>query len=303
MSTFSDNIRGSIYMMLSMAGFILNDTVMKSLSDDIPMFQAIFLRGIFATGLIGLLAWRQKALWHRLPKGNVKIVGLRVVGEIGATICFITALFNMPIANATAILQAMPLAVTLAASIFLGEVVGWRRYTAITVGFLGVMLIVRPGSDGFTIYSVYAMGAILFLVLRDLATRQLSTGVPSLFVAVISSVAIMSMGGLLSLATSWAPVSLSQLALLAIAAMFVLIGYLFGIMTMRVGEVSFISPFRYTILIWAILSGIIVFGDIPDAMTLIGSTIVVLTGLYTFYRERSLTTKGISSKTAKKAVS
>lgn len=291
MNTFSDNIRAAIFMMLSMAGFVFNDTVMKSLSGDIPMFQAIFLRGIFATVLIGILAWRQHALWYRLPKDNIRIVGLRVVGEIGATICFITALFNMPIANATAILQAMPLAVTLAASMFLGEAVGWRRYTAITAGFLGVLLIVRPGSEGFTIYSVYAMGAIIFLVLRDLSTRKLSTGVPSMFVALISSVAIMSMGGLLSLTATWAPVSLSQLALLAIAAMFVLVGYLFGIMTMRIGDVGFISPFRYTILIWAILSGIVVFGDVPDSMTLIGSTIVVLTGLYTFYRERLLTVK------------
>lgn len=292
MTKLSDNIRGSIYMMLSMAGFVLNDTIMKFLSADLPMFQAIFLRGAFATILIGLLAWRQHALWYCLSATNTKIISLRVVGEIGATICFITALFNMPIANATAILQVMPLAVTLAAAIFFREAVGWRRYSAIVIGFLGVMLIVRPGSDGFTIYSVYAMGSIVFLVLRDLTTRKLSLGVPSMFVALVSSVAITSMGGLLSLTTAWAPVSLTQLALLAIAAIFVLIGYLFGIMTMRVGEVSFISPFRYTILIWAILSGIVVFGDIPDKMTLIGSSIVVLTGLYTFYRERFLATKG-----------
>ncbi len=288
MTTFSDNVRGAIFMMLSMAGFVLNDTIMKSLSSDLPMFQAIFLRGIVATILIGALAFKQRALWHRLSKENAKIVAFRVVGELGATFCFITALFNMPIANATAILQVMPLAVTLGAALFFHEAVGWRRYTAITIGFLGVMLIVRPGSDGFTIYSVYAMGAVVFLVLRDLSTRKLSAGVPSMFVALISSVAIMLMGGILSSTTAWVPVSPQQIGLLAIAAMFVLVGYLFGIMTMRVGDVSFISPFRYTILIWAILAGIFVFGDIPDSMTLAGSAIIVLTGLYTFYRERLL---------------
>jgi len=296
MSTFSDNVRGAIFMMLSMAGFVLNDTLMKSMSADIPMFQAIFLRGIFATLLMGCLAWWQRALSYRLSGANTKIVSLRIVGEMGATICFITALFNMPIANATAILQVMPLAVTLAAALFLGEAVGWRRYTAIMVGFIGVMLIVRPGSDGFTIYSVYALGAIVFLTLRDLSTRRLATSVPSTYVAFISAAAIMVMSGLLSMTTPWAPISLVQMALLAIAAIFVLVGYLFGIMTMRVGEIGFISPFRYTILIWAILLGIVVFGDIPDLLTIIGSVIVVLTGLYTFYRERLLATKNSGLK-------
>ncbi|MGH1479214.1 MAG: DMT family transporter [Geminicoccales bacterium] len=288
MSTNSSNLRGAIYMMLSMAGFVLNDTLMKSMSDDLPMFQAIFLRGVVATLLMGLLAWRQHALLYRLSAGNANMVGLRVIGEIGATICFITALFNMPIANATAILQVMPLAVTLAAALFLGEQVGWRRYTAITVGFIGVMLIVRPGSDGFTIYSVYALAAVVFLTLRDLATRRLGTGVPSTHVAFISALSIMVMSGLLSTATPWAPVSFEQMTMLAFAALFVLTGYLFGIMTMRLGDIGFISPFRYTILIWAILLGIVVFGDIPDSLTIAGSAIVVLTGLYTFYRERSV---------------
>ena len=275
-------------MMLSMAGFVLNDTLMKSLSADLPMFQAIFLRGVVATSLIAGLAWYRRELWYRPGRGAVKVMGLRVIGELGATVCFITALFNMPIANATAILQVMPLAVTLGAALFLGEAVGWRRFSAIFVGFVGVMLIVRPGAEGFTIYSVYALAAVVFLVLRDLTTRRLPIGVPSMFVAVISSIAIMTMGGIMSATASWQPVTLMQLATLALAAVFVLMGYLFGIMTMRVGDIGFISPFRYTILIWAILLGIVVFGDIPDAMTLLGSAIVVLTGLYTFYRERRL---------------
>ena len=288
----SGNVQGAVFMMLSMAGFVLNDTLMKSLSDELPMFQAIFLRGVAATLLIGLLAWYRRALWYWPTRTTVKIISVRVVGEIGATICFITALFNMPIANATAILQVSPLAVTLGAAWFLGESVGWRRYSAIIVGFLGVMLIVRPGSEGFTVYSVYALGAVVFFVLRDLVTRRLPIDVPSLFVTVISSVSVMIMAGLLSATTDdWQPVTLGQIGVLTLAAVFVLIGYLFGVMTMRVGDISFISPFRYTILIWAILLGIAVFGDIPDSMTLLGSAIVVATGIYAFYRERRLVLK------------
>lgn len=288
MSALSDNVRGAVYMMLSMAGFVLNDTLMKSLSDDLPMFQAIFLRGAFATLLIGLLAWHRRVLWYRPPRAAFKFMSLRVIGELGATVFFITALFNMPIANATAILQVSPLAVTLGAALFLGEAVGWRRYSAIIVGFLGVMLIVRPGSDGFTIYSVYALAAVVFFVLRDLVTRRLPADVPSLFVTVISSVMVMVMAGAVTLAQSWQPVTLTQIGILALAAVFVLIGYLFGVMTMRVGEISFISPFRYTVLVWAMILGFVVFGDIPDIFTLAGSTIVVLTGLYAFHRERKL---------------
>jgi len=277
-------------MMLSMAGFVLNDTLMKSLSDELAMFQAIFIRGAIATLLIAGLAWHRRALWYRPARPTVGIIGLRVIGELGATVCFITALFNMPIGNATAILQVTPLAVTLGAALILGEAVGWRRYSAIIVGFMGVLLIVRPGFEGFTVYSAYALAAVVFLVLRDLVTRRLPADAPSLFVTLISSIAVMTMAGILSATGNWQPVTFQHVAMLSMAAVFVLFGYLFGIMTMRVGEIGFISPFRYTVLIWAMLLGFFVFGEIPDALTLVGSTIVVLTGIYAFYRERRLTT-------------
>ncbi len=286
MNALSNNVQGAVYMMLSMAGFVLNDTAMKAVSADLPMFQAIFIRGLVASLLIGAFAWHRRALWYRPSRSTAGIIGLRVIGEIGATVCFITALFNMPIANATAILQVSPLAVTLGAAVFLGEPVGWRRYAAILVGFLGVMLIVRPGSDGFTIYSIYALFAVVFFVLRDLVTRRLPADAPSLFVTVVSSVSVMTMAGGAMLLDSWQPVTLGQVAMLALAAVFVLFGYLFGVMTMRVGDISFISPFRYTVLIWAIILGFVVFGDVPDLLTLAGSGIVVLTGLYAFHRER-----------------
>ena len=283
-----DNMRGALYMTLGMAGFVLNDTLMKSLADELPMFQAMFVRSIFATVLIGLFAWYRRALWCRPALLASPMLGLRIIGEIGATVFFITALFNMPIANATAILQVTPLAVTLGAALFLGESVGWRRYSAIIVGFLGVMVIVRPGAEGFTIYSVYALAAVFFLVLRDLSTKQLPPEMSSLLATVISSLAILIMSGAVTATIAWQPMALHQIGILALAAIFVLVGYLFTTMTMRVGDIGFSSPFRYTILIWAILLGFLVFGDVPDLPTLIGSAIIVLTGLYAFYRERQL---------------
>ncbi len=296
MNSATDNFRGAALMAAAMAAFVLNDMMMKLASDQLSLFQAIFLRGIFATMLMGVMAWHRKVLFCRVSIADRKILLWRLVGEIGGTLCFLTALFNMPIANATAILQALPLAVTLGAALFLREPVGWRRYLAITIGFAGILIIVRPGSDGFNEYSFWALTAVGFIVLRDLTTRRLSTQVPSLFVAFLTSISITIAGAALSPAMEWRPVTEGSLMLLAVAALFIFFGYLFSVMTMRVGEIGFVSPFRYTNLIWAILIGIFVFGDIPDFWTLTGSSIVIGMGLYTFHRERKLRRMAISDQ-------
>ncbi len=288
MSRFSDNLRGALFMCISMAGFALNDGLIKLVSSELGLYQIIFLRGIFVVALMGVLAWRRGSLFYRPSGHDARVIALRAVGEIGGTLCFLTALFNMPIANATAILQSLPLAVTLAAALFLGEAVGWRRYSAITLGFLGVLIIVRPGGEGFNAFALWAVAAVCFIVLRDLATRRLTPGVPSTFVALTSAAAITVVGALLMAFEPWRPVSGEALALLAGAALFIFFGYLFAVMTMRVGEVSFISPFRYTVLIWAMILGFVLFGEIPDFWTWTGSLIVVGMGIYTFYRERLL---------------
>ena len=295
MSKVSDNVRGAALMAASMAGYVLNDTMVKLLSDSLSIFQVMFLRGLFATTLLGLIAWKAKSLFPAIEKSDWRFMILRLTGEIGATFCYLTALFNMPLANATAILQALPLAVTLGAALFFGEPVGWRRYLAIIIGFVGVLIIVRPGAEGFNAYSMSALAAVGFIVLRDLSTRRLPARIPSLFVALLTSVGVTVMGAVLSPAMDWELVGASELKLLGAAALFLVCGYLFSVMTMRVGEISFISPFRYSILIWAIILGIVVFGDIPDGWTVFGSTIVVLMGTYTFYRERKI--QGLGQRT------
>ena len=145
-----ENVRAAGFMVLACMGFSVNDAFMKSVSGEVPLFQAVFLRGLIATVLIGALAWRAGALSYRPGWRDRRLIGLRSLSEIGGTVCFLLALFNMPIAGATAILQSLPLAVTLAAAVFFGEPVGWRRFLAIAIGFVGVMIIVRPGSEGFT---------------------------------------------------------------------------------------------------------------------------------------------------------
>ena len=166
------NAQGALPLMASMARPTLNDACMKALSDELPLFQAIFLRGIATTVFMYFLARALGGLRFRWPAREWRLIALRTATEIGAAYFFISALFNMPIANATAILQVLPLAITLAGALFLGEAVGWRRLTAILVGFSGVMLIVRPGFEGFNIYSVNVLLAVVCVTARDLFARR-----------------------------------------------------------------------------------------------------------------------------------
>ena len=284
--TLSDNARGVTYMSASMAAFVVNDAIMKALLAELPLYQTMLLRGLLATAMIGSLALWRGVLFTRVARADLPLVLLRLIGEIGSTVCFLTALVHLPLANATAISQVTPLAVTLAAALLLGEPVGWRRWLAIAAGFFGVMLIVRPGPEGFNVYALGALGAVGFIVLRDLVTRRFSTGLPSLFVATTTAAGIATTGGLLSLSEPLVPVALRQWAMLATAALFLVIGYHYAVQSMRFGEISLVSPFRYTSLLWAILFGVVVFGDVPRPLTLLGAAIVVGAGLFSFWRER-----------------
>lgn len=282
----SDNVKGAVLMSVSMAAFVSNDALVKLASADVTLFQTLFLRGLVATSLILAIAIWRKELLVSVARVDRPILALRLLGEVGATVCFLTALFNMPIANVTAILQALPLAVTLGAAVFLREPVGWRRWMAIGVGFIGVLIIVRPGSDGFNSFALLALAAVGFVVLRDLTTRRLTKGVPSIQVALLTAVAITVVGGVMAPVTQWNPVTPNAMIYLAAAACFLVFGYLFSVMVMRVGEIAVVAPFRYSVLLWAIILGVLVFDEYPDGWTLVGSAVLVAMGLYTFHRER-----------------
>lgn len=278
-------MRGALLMVGAMTAFTLNDACMKALSDELPLMQALFLRGLVTSALIlGFLVMAGR-LDLRLARRDWILVTIRTAAEIAAAYFFLTALFNMPFANVSAILQAMPLTITLAGAIFLGEAVGWRRLVAILVGFGGVMLIVRPGGEGFTIYSVYVLAAVLAVTLRDLVTRRLSAAVPSMSVALVAAIGVGLAAGLASIFEGWAPVSGLAALQLGGSGVFVMLGYLLSIMVMRVGDIAFVAPFRYTSLLVALIVGFVIFAEWPDALTLVGAAIVVATGLFTLYRE------------------
>jgi S-adenosylmethionine uptake transporter len=290
--SMSPNVAGALLMMASMACFTFNDALLKATDGDLPLFQLLFLRGVLATAFIGLLAGMRGAFRARIAPRDWGLIGLRSGAEVGAAYFFVTALLKMPLANITAILQVLPLTVTLGAALFFKEPLGWRRLSAIAIGFCGMLLIVRPGTEGFTIWSVYALAAVLCVTVRDLATRRMSAGVPSLMVTFSASLVVMVTAGLASLGIDWAPVTPRLGALVLGASVFIVGGYYFSVQVMRQGDVSFIAPFRYTGLIWALILGWLVFGDWPLPPTLIGAGIIVATGLFTLYRERALFGRG-----------
>ena len=288
MSPLSPNLVGAACMTLGMASGAVSDTVIKLLSGEMNMGQLMLLRGVVATLFIYLVARQRHAL---LPVRTAlqPMVLLRSISEIGATVTFLIALSRVPVANASAIMQATPLAVTMGAALVLHEPVGWRRWTAILVGFVGVMIIIRPGAAGFTTDSLLLLVTVAFVVVRDLATRRIPPGVPSLFISTITAPAVALTGAILMVPMGgWTPVGAAELGWLAAAAVLLLANQQLITMAVRTGEIAFIVPFRYTHLPVAMVMGYLVFAHVPDIFMLIGGAIVVGSGLYAFHRERRL---------------
>ncbi|MBB3656932.1 drug/metabolite transporter (DMT)-like permease [Rhizobium sp. BK650] len=281
----SRNTEGAIYMSMAMAGFSSSDALSKSVIAYMNAGEIMFLRGLFTSILVYLIAWKLDALrpWRVMLK---PVIALRITCEIIAAVTYITALGMMPIANASAILQSLPLVVTFGAALFFKEPVGWRRWMAILVGLVGVMIIIRPGPEGFTAAALLCVASVAATAGRDLATRGISKDIPSLMITTVTAVSVAIFGALMiPFLGGWEPVSVTSLTHLLLASVLVLVGYQSVILAMRTGEISFVAPFRYTSLIFSALLGFFFFAEVPDFWTLAGAAIVIASGLYTFYRE------------------
>ena len=285
MNMLSENLRGAVFMMLAMAGYVVNDTLMKLAADDLALAQSVFVRGIMASAMLAGFAAYKHQLFHKATPRELKVILVRSIAEIAATYCYLTALFNMSLPSLTAIMQSLPLAVTLAGSLFLGQKVGWRRYLAILVGFGGVLIIIRPGGDEFNAFALWGLAAVGCVTVRDLAAAKLNRRTPSIFAALFTAIGVTLAAGVMQVFEPWQPVSALNFTFLASAAGFLLLGYVTSISAMRVGEIGFVAPFRFTVLVWALLIGVFVFKNYPDFWTMVGIAIVVATGVFTFYRE------------------
>lgn len=273
-------------MAIGMASFTFNDATVKYVGEHMNMGQVMLVRGSIATVLILALAWH-KGMLIPLREALHRMTIVRVIGEVVGTVSFLVALVHVPLALTSAILQALPLAVTMGAAMFFGEPVGWRRWVAIAVGFCGVLIIVRPGGEGVSPYILLIVVTVIFAALRDLATRKVPKTIPVLMISALTSIGV-SLAGVAMIGPlgGWKPMSLMNTMLLTLAACCVIVAYHFLILAMREGEISFIAPFRYTSLLWAILLGFLFFDDLPDVPMIVGSLIVIGSGLYTLYREQ-----------------
>ena len=175
----TDNIRGALFMVGSMICFAVNDAVIKSLGGVLPIFKTLAVRGGIVVIVLAVMVMRSGWRVQELRRRDKMILLLRVAAEVGAAFFIVTALFNMELANMTAILQILPLTIPLAAFIFLGEPLGWRRLLAIFIGFLGMLFIVKPGSDGFNVYSLFCLAAVICVTIRDLTARSLGAKLSS----------------------------------------------------------------------------------------------------------------------------
>ncbi|MEP5730023.1 MAG: DMT family transporter [Sulfitobacter sp.] len=283
------NFRGAVLMVLAMFGFALEDMMIKLLADAISVGQILFMLGIGGSIVFGaVVIFQGQPLWSRDMFSTT--IALRALGEMIGSICFVSAFVLTSISSASAILQATPLVVTLGAALFLNEPVGWRRWSAILVGLFGVLLIIRPGLDSFEVLSLLAVGGVFCLAIRDLATRKVPASVSSMQLSFLGFVVIIPAGAALLLATGSIVVkpNTTEWGIFGLTLGIGLFAYYAIVAAMRVGEVSFVTPFRYTRLLFALVIGVAVFEESPDTLTLVGAFIIVASGIYTIWRERRL---------------
>ncbi len=275
-------------MVAAMAGFALEDMFIKQVSARIPIGELLVIFGVIGAVVFAVLARSQnETLFSR--DLLIAPVFWRSLGEVIGTFGFVTAIARIPLSTAAAILQAMPLVVTLGAVFVFGATVGLRRWTAITFGLIGVLLVIRPGLSGFDINSLFAVLAVIGLAIRDLATRAVPTNISSAQLSAYGFGVLVPTGLLIS----WigvAPVmpdpqdywKLAAMSVLGLAAYYAITA------AMRVGDVAVVTPFRYTRLLFALVIGLVVFDEHLDALTATGAAIIIISGLYSYLRERNL---------------
>ncbi|MCU0816479.1 MAG: DMT family transporter [Cypionkella sp.] len=282
----TDNLRGALLMVASMAGFAVEDMFLKAAAQTMPVGQVTLIVGLCGMVVFGLLSWR--AGEPPLPRAIMHPALLvRSMFEVAGRLFYALAIALTPLSTTSAILQATPLVVVAFAALFLGERVGWRRWSAVLVGFIGVLIILRPGVEGFSALSLLAVAGMLGFAGRDLATRAAPKVLSNRQLG-LAGFAMLSLAGVILLAQSGGAVmpDLRGLGLLAGTAVFGILAYHALTGAMRTGEVSFVTPFRYSRIVFALVLAVFVFGERPDAATLIGSALIVASGLYTLARAR-----------------
>jgi drug/metabolite transporter (DMT)-like permease len=282
----ASNGRGIAAMSLGMACFVGNDAIVKFVGDSLAPSQLIFLRGAFATALLLGVAHAMGATRRAGDLLQPRVM-LRALVDAFATVAYLVSLLHLPIGNATAINMATPLFITLFAVLALSEKVGPARWLAIATGFTGVLLVVQPTTSAFNAYALLCLVGTMLHATRDLMTRFIDRGVPSILITLSTAVSVTLLAGGWSLFQAWKPMAWQHLALLAAASVFLGAGYFLLTVAMRAGEMSVIAPFRYAGLLFALLLGRLVWGDVPNALAWVGITLLIGAGLAVLHGERT----------------
>lgn len=281
----TDNMRGILAILAASAAFVLNDTLVKLVTAELPTGELIAIRGAMATALILMVAWAKGALAS--PRVLLAWpMAVRVVAASISTLCIVLALKHMPLAIVTSVLQVTPVIVTLGSALLFKEEVGWKRWATTIAGFAGVLLIVQPGAAGLDAYAFIAFAALIFTTTRDLTTRLIDKSVSSLFVAGASSALITLVGCAFVSVERWVTPTPRALGMLALASVCLLFAYTLIIYAMRTGQLSVVAPFRYTLIPLSLLLGYLIWGDVPNALAWAGIAVVMGSGLYALQAER-----------------
>lgn len=286
-STPAENARGILAMLTAVTLFVANDALIKLASAVFPVGQMMAVRGLIAA-LLALAIVHVMGEGKRLRLLAQPLVGLRGLLEAVIAFLFITALAVIPLADATAILQATPLILTAILVAFGLERVGWRRFLAILTGFVGVVLILRPGGAGIEPAFLLALASAVLVAVRDLVTRMIRAEVPSIVIAFGTTVSVGLAGVLIGIlgGEDWQGLGRFESLYLVAAAALVVSANIALVMAFRRADISVVSPFRYASVLLALAIGIAVFGDVPDVMAILGFVLVVGAGLYSVHRER-----------------
>ena len=275
------NLRGALLVVVAMAAFCVNDAFIKALSTRAPIGQLMAVRGVFAVALLFVLLPR---LGLRVGRPEL-FTWLRAVGEVAVTFAFLMALARLPIGDTYTLYFAGPLLLTAGAALLLGEQVGPRRWAAVAVGFLGVLVVLGLPQE-WQAASLIALAAALLSVARDLVTRWIPPSVGSGTVAALTGVCVTLSGWATALAGDWVALGWRDIGLCALAALGVAGGYTSFVIALRTGELSFVATFRYAGIPMAMLLGLLLWGDVPSPRMLAGAALIMGAGLYIVLRER-----------------
>ena len=276
-------VRGVVLMTAGCVLITLNDTVMKALSGGYPPGETIFVRGVFVAIPIALLVYRAGGL-HTLRVTNLPGQMLRAMTLVASMFLFVIGLQYLPLADAVALTFAGPLILTAVAPWALRERVGWRRRCAVAVGFAGVLIMLAPGQEGLRWAAFLPLGAAVFEAARDIVTRRLVVTESSVSLTACST-GFVTLCALATAGHGWQPMSAGDAGLLALAGCCMGAGLVLMTEAFRHAEATLVAPFRYSSVLWAMLVGVVVFGDWPSPTMLAGAALVVGSGLYILHRE------------------